>query len=139
MRSELIDSVNVIVVFVIGTREKADSAFNQVKLIAVGVQFGGVKNGMSEIVNKIVIGVMGFGAVDDDSLQIFVPALRLAEKFAKSAFAVDRIDSEAVDEFFGNVFVNVVGIGMAEIIVQSRPNVVAGEFFEIVHSEDLRK
>ena len=139
MRSELIDSVNVIVVFVIGTREKADSAFNQVKLIAVGVQFGGVKNGMSEIVNKIVIGVMGFGAVDDDSLQIFVPALRLAEKFAKSAFAVDRIDSEAVDEFFGNVFVNVVGIDVAEVIIDSRPDVVASEIFEIVHRKYLRK
>ena len=58
---------------------------------------------MSEVVDEEIIGIVGLGAVDDDCLQVFVPALRLAEEFAKSAFAVDRIDSEAIDELFGNI------------------------------------
>ena len=139
VRREPIDSVDVVVGFVVGTREEADSAFNQSYFVAVGVQFGGTENGMSEVVNEGIVGVVGLGAVDDDCLQILVPALRLAEEFAKSAFAVDRIGSEAFDEFFGNVFVNVVGIGVAEVIVQSRPDVVASEFLEFVHGKDLRK
>ena len=139
IRSELIYSVDVVFGFVVGAREEADSALNQVDFVAVGVQLCGTENGMGEVVNEGIIGVVGLGAVYDDCLQILVPALRLAEEFAKSAFAVDRIVSEAVDEGIGNVFVNVVGIGMAEVIVDSRPDVVAGEFLEFVHSESLRK
>ena len=129
MRSELIDSVDIVIGFVVGAGEKADGAFNQSDFVAVGVQFGGVENGVCEVVNEAVIGVVSLGAVNDDSLQVFVPTLRLAEEFAKSAFAVDRIGSETVYEFFRNVLVNVVGIGMAEIIVQSRPDVIAQLFF----------
>ena len=55
---------------------------------------------MGEVVNEGIVGVVGLGAVDDDSLQVLVPALRIAEEFAKGAFAVDRIGSESVDEFF---------------------------------------
>ena len=88
---------------------------------------------MGEVVNDGIIGVVRLGAIDDDCLQVFVPALRLAEEFAKGAFAVDRIGSEAVDEGIRNVFVNVVGIDVAEVIFDSRPDVVAGEFLEIVH------
>ena len=139
MRRELIDSVDVVVGFVIGTRKETDGAFNQGELIAVGIQFGRVKNGMSEVVNERVVGIVSFGSVDDDCLQVFVPALRLAEKFAQSAFAINGVKSEAVGELFGNVFVNIVGIGMAEIIVHSRPNVIAHEFLKFVHFEDLRK
>ena len=40
MRCELIDSVNVVVGFVMGTREESDSTFNYGELIAVDVQFG---------------------------------------------------------------------------------------------------
>ena len=133
MRSKLIDSVDVIVGFVIGAGEEADSAFNQGELIAVCIHFGRIKNRMSEVVNEEIIGVVGLGAVDDDRLEIFVPTLRLAEELAQSVFAINGVLSKAFDEFFRNVLVNIVGIGMAEIIVQSRPNVVAGEFFEIVH------
>ena len=139
MRRELIDSVNVVVGFVVRTRKEANSAFNQVELIAVGVHFGRVKNRVSEVVHKVIIGVVRFGAIDDDRLQAFVPTLRLAEKLTQSAFAVDRIFSEAFDKFFGDVFVNVVGIRMAEIIVQSRPDVIQNMFFEFVHRNDLQK
>ena len=75
LRRELIDSVNVLIVFVIGAGEKADGAFNQSDFVAVGVQFGGVENGVCEVVNEAVIGVVSLGAVNDDSLQVFVPAL----------------------------------------------------------------
>jgi len=139
MRRELIDSVNVVVGFVVRTRKEANSAFNQVELIAVGVHFGRVKNRVSEVVHEIVVGIVSFGAVDYDRLQVFVPALRLAEKLAESAFAINGVLSETFDEFFGNIFVNVVGIGVAEIIFQSRPDIVANEFFEFVHSKDLQK
>jgi len=118
---------------------KYKQVFNQSDFVAVNIQFGRIQNGMSEVVNEGIVGVVGLGSVDDDCLQILVPALRLAEEFAQSAFAVDRIGSESFDEFFGNVFVNVVGVGMAEVIVQSRPDVVAGEFLEFVHIKDLRK
>ena len=80
---------------------------------------------MCKVVHEVVIGVVRFRPVDDNGLEIFIPTLRLTEEFAQSAFAVDRIGSEAVDELIGNVFVNVVGIGVAEIIVQSRPDVIA--------------
>ena len=139
LRRELIDSVNVLIVFVIGTGEKANSAFNQIKFIAVGIYFGRIKNGMSEVVHESVVGIVRLRPVDNDCLQVFVPTLRLAEKFAQSAFAVDRISSETFDELFGNVLVNVVGIGVAEVIVKSRPNVVAHKFFEFVHFENLLK
>ena len=39
MRRELIDSVNVGVGFVVRAREEADSTFNQVDFVTVGVQF----------------------------------------------------------------------------------------------------
>ena len=89
--------------------------------------------------HESVVGIVRLRPVDNDCLQVFVPTLRLAEKFAQSAFAVDRISSETFDELFRNVLVNVVGIGVAEVIVKSRPNVVAHEFFEFVHFEDLPK
>ncbi len=67
--SKLIDSVDVFFGFVIGSREEADSAFNQSEFIAIGVQLDGAKNGISEIVNeKIVRGIVfnlrGFGLHD---------------------------------------------------------------------------
>ena len=133
MRGELIDSVNVVVGFVIGTGEEADSAFNQGDFVAIGVQLCGLKNGMGKVVDEEIIGIVSLGAVDDDCLQVFVPALGLAEKFAQSLFVFDRIDSEAIDEGIGNVFVNVIRIDVAEVIVESRPDVVASEFLEIVH------
>ena len=139
MRSKLIDSVDVIVGFVVGSGEETYSAFNQGDFVAVGVQFGGAENGVGEVVNESVVGVVGFSSVDDDSLQVFVPALGLAEEFAKGAFGFNGVGSEAVDELFGNVFVNVVRIDVAEIIFESRPDVVASEIFEIVHRKYLRK
>lgn len=137
MRGELIDSVDVVVGFFVGTGEEVDSAFNKVDFVAVGVQLGGLKNGMSEVVDERVVGIVGLGAIDDDSLQVFVPALRLAEKFAQGMFGFNGVISEAVDEGIGNVFVNVVGIDVAEVIFESRPDVVASEFFEIVHRKYL--
>ena len=100
MRSELIDSVDIVIGFVVGAGEKADGAFNQSYFVAVGVHFGRIKNGMSEVVHESVVGIVRLRPVDNDCLQVFVPTLRLAEKFAKSAFAVDRISSETFDEFF---------------------------------------
>ena len=133
MRRELIDCVNVIVGFVIGAREEANSAFNQIKLIAVGVHFGRIKNRVSEFVDESVVGVVGFGAVDNNGLEILIPRLRMAEELAQSAFADDRIGSEAIDELFGDVFVNVVGVRMAEIILKRRPDVIAKLFFKFFH------
>ena len=135
----MVYSVNVLISFVIGAREEANSAFNQVELIAVGVNFGRIQNGMSEVVNERVVRIVSFGAVDDNGLQIFIPRLRFAEEFAQRAFTLDRIDSEAIDELFGDVFVNVVGVRMAEIILKRIPNVIADLFFKFVHSEDLPK
>ena len=135
----MVYSVNVLISFVIGAREEANSAFNQSELIAVGVHFGRIQNGMSEVVNESVVRIVSFGAVDDNGLQVFIPTLRIAEEFAKSPFAINGVGSEAVDEFFRNIFVNIVGIGVAEIIFKSRPNVVANEFLEFVHFEDLQK
>ena len=134
MRSELIDSVNVIISFVIGAGKEVDSTFNQVELIAVGVQFDRILNGMSEIVNERIIGIVSFGAVDDNGLQIFIPRLRFSEEFAQRAFTLDRIDSEAIDELFGDVFVNVVRIRMTKIILKSRPDVIAKLFFKFIHN-----
>ena len=100
LRRELIDSVDVVVGFVVGAREEADGAFNQSDFVAVGVQLCGAENGVGEVVNEGIVGVGGLGAVDDDCLQVFVPALRLTEEFSQRAFAVDRIVSEADYEFF---------------------------------------
>jgi len=127
-------SVNVLISFVIGSGEEANSAFNQCELIAVGVNFGRIKNGMSEVVNERVVRIVSFGAVDDNGLEIFIPRLRFAEEFAQGAFTLDRIDSEAIDELFGNVFVNVVRIRMTKIILKSSPDVIAKLFFKFIHN-----
>ena len=134
MRSKEINSVNVLISFVIGFGEEANSAFNQVELIAVGVQFGGVKNRVSEVVDERVVGVVRFGTVDNNSLEILVPRLRFAEELAQVMFAVDRIVSEPFNELFRNVFVNVVGVSMAEIILKIRPDVIAKLFFKFIHN-----
>ena len=139
MRSKEINSVNVLISFVIGAREEANSAFNQIKLIAVGVHFGRIQNGMSEVVNERVVRIVSFGAVDDNGLEILVPRLRFAEKLAQVMFAVNGVKSEPFNEFFRDVFVNIVRISMAEIILKSRPDVLAKLFFKFVHSEDLQK
>ena len=89
---------------------------------------------MSEVVNEGIVRVVSFGAVDDNGLQIFIPRLRFAEEFAKGAFTVNRIDSEAIDELFGDVFVNVVRIRMTKIILKSRPDVIAKLFFKFIHN-----
>lgn len=133
MRGELIDSVDVVFGFVIGFGEEADGAFNQVDFIAVGVQFGRKENEMSEVVDERVVGVVSLSAVDDNGLEVFVPAVGLAKEFAERAFGFNGVISEAFDEGIGNVFVNVVRIDVAEIIFESRPDVVASEIFEIVH------
>ena len=135
----MIYSVDVVVGVVVRAREEANSAFNQGDFVAVGVQFGRTENGMSEVVNESVIGIVGLGTVDDDCLQVLVPAVGLAEEFAQRAFGFNGVGSEAVDELIGNVFVNVVRIDVAEVIFESRPDVVASEFFEIVHRKYLRK
>lgn len=139
MRHELIDSVNILINFVIGSGEEADSAFNQCEFIAIGVQIGRTENGVSKVVDEEIVGIVGLGAVNDDSLEVLVPALRLAEEFAQRAFGFNGVGSEAVDELFGDVFVNVVGVRMAEIILKRSPNVIAELFFKFVHSEDLQK
>ena len=130
----MVYSVNVLISFVIGSGEEVDSTFNQVELIAVGVQFGGVKNRVSEVVDERVVGVVRFGTVDNNSLEILVPRLRFAEELAQVMFAVDRIVSEPFNELFRNVFVNVVGVSMAEIILKSRPDVIAKLFFKFIHN-----
>ena len=135
----MIDSVNVIVRFVIGAREEVNSAVNQMELFIIGIPFSRAENGMCEIVNEDIIGIVSFGSVDDDGLQVFVPALRLAEKFAQVVFAFNGVISEAVDECIRNVVENVIRIGVAEIIAKSRPDVVAHEIFEFVHGKYLRK
>ena len=133
MRRELIDSVNVIVSFIVRTREEANSAFNQSELITIDVQFGRIQNGICKVVYESVVRIMSLGAVDNDGLEILVPALRVAEELAQSLFAVNGVKSEAVDEFLGNVFVNVIGISMAEIILKSSPDVIADKIFKFFH------
>ena len=89
MRRELIDSVNILIGFVIGAGEEANSAFNQGEFIAVSVHFCRIQNRVSEVVDERVVGIVRLRPVDDDSLQVFIPALRLAEEFAQSAFAIE--------------------------------------------------
>ena len=80
VRSELIDSVDIVIGFVVGAGEKADGAFNQSYFVAVGVHFGRIKNGVCEVVNEGIIGVVRLRPVDDNGLQVFIPNLRLAEE-----------------------------------------------------------
>ena len=94
---------------------------------------------MGKIVNEDIIRVVSLGTVDNDSLKILVPTLRLAEKLTKFPFTLDRIGSESFDERIGNVIVNIVGISMTKIIFKSSPDVLGELFFEFVHSEDLHK
>ena len=105
MRGKVIDSVNVLISFVIGTGKEVDSAFNQSELIAVGIQFGRIKNGVCKVVNESVVGVVGFGAVDDNGLKLLVPRLRFAEELAQVMLCFNGIKNEAFDELFGDVFV----------------------------------
>ena len=131
--SELFDSVAIISRVVIWSRKEANGVVDKNALFPVSIEFCGRKDYVGEIVNEDVIGIVSFGAVDDNGLKIFVPALRFAEKVAQFAFAFDRIVSEAIDEIAGNVIENVGFVGMAAIIVDSRPKIVASEFSKIVH------
>ena len=74
--SKLIDSVDVIVSFVVWTGEKSNSTFNQQEAFAIGVPLGGTENRVGKIVHKNVVGIMRFGAVDDDGLKLLIPTLR---------------------------------------------------------------
>ena len=74
-------------VLVIRAREEADSAFNQGEFIAVGIPLDGLKNRVSEIVKERIVGIVSLGAVNDYSLEILVPRLRIAEKSAQGMFA----------------------------------------------------
>ena len=95
-----VDSVGILVV---GTSEKSDGAVDEETRFGSGVQFCGRKDFVGEVVDENVIGIVSFGAVDDDGLNVFVPALRFAEKFAKFTFAFDGVDGKAIDEVVGNV------------------------------------
>ena len=137
--SELFDSVAIIVGFVVRAREEADGIVDKNALFLVSVPFDGRKNLVGEILNEDVIRVVSLGAVDDNGLKIFVPSVRLAEKFAEFAFAFDGVVSEAIDEVRGNVVEHVGFVGMTAIIVDGSPKIVAGEFSKFVHGVYLRK
>ena len=79
--------------------------------------------------------VVSFGAVDDDCLKLFVPALRFTEEIAQFVFGIDRIVSEAIDKRLGDVVLHVTGIAMAKIIVDGSPNVFACESYKVIHDE----
>ena len=103
IRSELLNGVDSVVVFVVRTRKERNSAVDEETRFGRGVQSGGSKNNVCEIVNEDVIGIVSFGTVDDDGLKIFVPALGFAEQVAKFAFALDGVVGKAIDEIAGNV------------------------------------
>ena len=137
--SELFDSDAIIVGFVVRAREEADGVVDKNALFLVSVPFDGSKNLVGEILNEDVIRVVSLGAVDDDGLQVFVPGLRLAEKVAKFAFAFYGVVREAIDEVRGNVVENVGFVGMAAVIVDGSPKIVAGEFSKFIHDVYLQK
>ena len=62
----MINSVDVIICFIIGTREEADGAFNQGEFIAVDIPFNWTQNRISEIVNEDMVKVVSLGTVDDE-------------------------------------------------------------------------
>ena len=131
--SELFDSVAIIRRVVIWSREEANSVVDKHAFIPVSIEFCGRKDFVGEIVNEDEVRVVSFGTVDDNGLQIFVPALRFAEKLAQFAFAFDSIFSKAIDEIAGNVIEHVGFVSVSTIIVDSRPKIVASEFSKIVH------
>ena len=133
MRSQSLNGVDIGFVLVVWARKEADSAVNQGEFVAVGIPFGRAKNGISEIVNENVVRIVSLGAVDDDGLKILVPAQRIAEEITQVAFAVNGIDGKVVNERISNIVENVIGIGVAEIIVESRPNVFGKLCFEFIH------
>ena len=137
--SELFDSVAIIIRVVVGTRKEANGVVDKNALFPVGVEFCGRQDFVGEIVNEDEVRVVSFGAVDDDGLKIFVPALRFAEKVAKFAFAFDGVVSEAIDEVRGNVVENVGFVGVAAVIVDGSPKIVASEFSKFIHDFYLRK
>lgn len=139
IRRELFYSVAIIVGFVVRAREEADGIVDKNALFLVSVPFDGRKNLVGEILNEDVIRVVSLGAVDDNGLKIFVPSVRLAEKFAEFAFAFDGVVSEAIDEVRGNVVEHVGFVGMTAIIVDGSPKIVASEFCQFIHVVDLRK
>ena len=100
-----VDSVGT---FVVGTNEESDCAVDKEASFSSGVQSCGRKDFVGEVVDENVIGIVSFGAVDDDGLKVFVPTLRFAEEFAEFAFVLNGVDSKAVDEVVGNSSTSVV-------------------------------
>ena len=97
------NGVDSVVVFIVWPSEEGDRTVNEEAHFGSGVQSSGRKDFVGEVVDEDVIGIVSFGAVDDDGLKIFVPAQRLAEKIAQFAFAFDGIVGKAIDEVVGNV------------------------------------
>ena len=122
--SKLVDSVNVAVGFVVGVGEKSNNAFNQQEAFAVGVPFGRTQNVVGEIVQEKVVGVVSFGAVDDDGLKLFIPTLRHTKELTQVVFAFNGVVSEAFDKSVGDVVEDLSRVAMAKIIVEGSPNVV---------------
>ena len=114
---ELLNCFDSVGVFVVRTSKDSDGAVDEETRFGRSVQSGGSKNNVGEIVNEDVIGIVGFGTVDNDGLKIFVPALRFAEQVAKFAFVLNGVVSKAIDEIAGNVVENVGFIGVTAIIV----------------------
>ena len=137
--SKLLNGVDSVVIFVVRTRKERDSAVDKETRFGRSVKSGGRENFVGELVNEDVIGIVSFGAVDDDGLKVFVPALGFAEQFAKFAFAFNGVVGKAVDEIAGNVVKNVGFVSVTAIIVDGRPKIIASEFCQIVHVVDLRK
>ena len=68
---------------------------------------------------------MSLSAVDDDGLEILVPAQRIAEEITQVAFAVNGVDGKVINKRVRNIVENVIGLGVAEIIVESRPDILS--------------
>ena len=111
------NGVDSVVVFIEGTRKERDSAVDKETRFGRGVKSGGRENFVGELVNEDVIGIVGFGAVDNDGLKIFVPALGFTEKLAQFAFALDGVVGKTIDKFAGNVVEYIGFVGVTAIIV----------------------
>ena len=88
---------------------------------------------MASFCTSAIIGIVRLVSVDDDCLQVFVPALRLAEQFAQFVFAVESVFRKAFDESFGHVVKHVGIVGVTALVGDCRADVVFQKRFDCVH------
>lgn len=119
---------------VVRAGEETDSAVNKCAFLQIKILCRRIQNLFGKTAHERKIGIVGLGAVDDDSLQVVVPSVGTAEQAAQVFLCESVVSGEAVNKSVANVVEDVGRVGVAAVVGDAGPDVANVQVDELFHS-----